>query len=226
MWRWIPGSQPTIAIPSKSSHDAISHQVKQRIMYCKSILLRRSYYRNTIETCMNIANRMKQATLELWFFWAPTQRFSNAGGTLAKVSNAWDFSDFGPVISDIFTCWAQLLRLVAAGDFHTCAITGDGKLHCFGCNAHGQCDVPKHLEHFVESQLLWCVWDGPGGMCRFISIASCESDGRLWRLKTLRSVCDRWSENDETEISLPVPRCMIPNIPESWSALVFIFSIV
>ena len=46
----------------------------------------------------------------------------------------------------------EMLRLVAAGDFHTCAITADGKLHCFGSNDHGQCSVPKHLEHFIVSQ--------------------------------------------------------------------------
>ena len=35
----------------------------------------------------------------------------------------------------------QAARLVAAGDFHTCAVTADGKLHCFGCNKHGHWDL-------------------------------------------------------------------------------------
>lgn len=62
---------------------------------CKSILLRRSYDRKIVETWMNIANRMKQATLELWFFWNPNSTILKCGGHLAKVPNAWDFSDFG-----------------------------------------------------------------------------------------------------------------------------------
>ena len=62
--------------------------------------------------------------------------------------------------------YPEMLRLVAAGDFHTCAITSDGKLHCFGSNDHGQCNVPKHLEHFIVSQLL-------SGCCVF----QCVADG-------------------------------------------------
>ena len=34
---------------------------------------------------------------------------------------------------------------VAVGAFHTCCLTEDGELHCWGGNDDGQCDVPEDL---------------------------------------------------------------------------------
>ena len=37
------------------------------------------------------------------------------------------------------------MTAVAASESHTCAVTQDGQLHCFGRNGAGQCDVPEGL---------------------------------------------------------------------------------
>ena len=35
--------------------------------------------------------------------------------------------------------------MVVAGPYHTCVVDRAGRLNCFGCNYHGQCDVPAGL---------------------------------------------------------------------------------
>mgnify|MGYP003328822184 CR=1 FL=1 len=37
------------------------------------------------------------------------------------------------------------IKRVAVGGNHTCAITADGCLFCFGSNEYSQCDVPPGL---------------------------------------------------------------------------------
>lgn len=48
-------------------------------------------------------------------------------------------------------------RLVAAGEFHTCAVTAKGKLHCFGRNDYGQCNVPKDLENVIAARFAYTI---------------------------------------------------------------------
>ena len=38
---------------------------------------------------------------------------------------------------------------VDAGFVHTCVVTVDGKLTCFGQNDHGQCYMPANLQSVV-----------------------------------------------------------------------------
>ena len=41
-------------------------------------------------------------------------------------------------------------RFISAGLVHTCALTAEGRLVCFGSNGHGQCAVPGGLENVVS----------------------------------------------------------------------------
>ncbi len=45
-------------------------------------------------------------------------------------------------------------QAVAAGDWHTCALTAAGRLVCFGRNADGQCSVPEGLDEVLTSVAL------------------------------------------------------------------------
>lgn len=53
----------------------------------------------------------------------------------------------------------RVARRVAAGDFHTCAITADGKLHCFGSNDHGASDH-GHSHSEKRNRRRNAGWDG------------------------------------------------------------------
>ncbi len=44
---------------------------------------------------------------------------------------------------------AHVGQAVAAGSQHTCAVTAQGRLVCFGANGSGQCSVPEGLEDVV-----------------------------------------------------------------------------
>ena len=73
---------------------------------------------------------------------------------------------------------SKLQRPVAAGRHHTCAVTQDGQLHCFGDNFHGQCDVPTnvgpiaavaagqfHTCAVAQDGQLHCFGDNSAGQC-------------------------------------------------------------
>jgi hypothetical protein len=53
-----------------------------------------------------------------------------------RFTNTWAFE--GPGHHD----WSQT-NLVAGTFLHTCAVTSQGQLICFGDNGDGQCDVPQ-----------------------------------------------------------------------------------
>ena len=51
-------------------------------------------------------------------------------------------------------CSNGVVSQVSAGFRHTCAIDASGKLHCFGRNEEGQCDVPDDLGVATQVQFL------------------------------------------------------------------------
>ena len=48
---------------------------------------------------------------------------------------------------------SENIRLIAAGDFHTCAVSQTGQLRCFGSNSSGQCEHPKTLTEVIVARI-------------------------------------------------------------------------
>jgi alpha-tubulin suppressor-like RCC1 family protein len=44
----------------------------------------------------------------------------------------------------------QCVVAVSCGSYHATAITHDGRVVCWGCNNHGQCDAPEDIVVLVE----------------------------------------------------------------------------